>query len=226
MRSGELFVLVRCGDVGVGGRGSHAHNDALSFELAIGDQPLVIDPGSYVYTADPTERNRFRSTAFHSTLEIDGAEQNPLREDALFVMEDRRAAEGLDWSDDAARPSFLGRHRGYEGLAQPAIHTRRFELDTAAMMLRITDRVDSVGKHALRWTFPLAPSAAEASGSRATARFPSGARLEIEAPGVEMFVEQGWMSPSYGRREVVPFVRALKRSGQGGDLTEISLRVI
>src|SRR5205085_6424393 len=117
MRGGELYVLVRCGDVGVGGLGSHAHNDALSFEFSFGGQPLVVDPGSYLYTADPIERNRFRSTAFHSTLQIDGEEQNPIFEAALFTMPDRRRAEALSWEPDF--PAFTGRHRGFEALGEP-----------------------------------------------------------------------------------------------------------
>src|SRR5262249_35260691 len=56
MRSGDLYAIVRCGDVGVGGLGSHAHNDQLSFELQLGQQPMVIDPGSFLYTADPEAR--------------------------------------------------------------------------------------------------------------------------------------------------------------------------
>lgn len=31
MRSNKLFAIVRCGDVGIGGLGCHAHNDQLSF---------------------------------------------------------------------------------------------------------------------------------------------------------------------------------------------------
>jgi hypothetical protein len=226
MRAGDLFVLVRCGDVGIGGLGSHAHNDALSFELTFGDQPLVIDPGSYLYTADPAARNQFRSTAFHSTLQIDGAEQNPLSEDALFAMPDRRRAEALVWSADSAQPSFEGRHHGYEILRQPATHTRRLELDVATRTLRITDRVDSLGEHRLGWTFALAPCRAEASGSTAIARFASGVRLEIEASGVDMYIDDGWMSPSYGRRVAVPFVRGRKHSKGGTDTTQFVLRTL
>ena len=43
--------------------------------------------------------------------------------------------------------------------------------------------------------------------------------------GVELGVEDGWMSPSYGRREHVPFVRARKRSRSGDDVTTLTLRV-
>ena len=82
--------------------------------------PLVVDPGTYVYTPDPVERNRFRSTAFHATLRVGGAEQNELRTDDLFAMADRARAEALSW--DAS--SFEGRHHGFPG----ATHTRRIEL--------------------------------------------------------------------------------------------------
>ena len=225
MRGGGLYVLVRCGDVGVGGIGSHAHNDALSFELARGEQPLVVDPGSFLYTADPLERNRFRSTAFHSTLRIDGAEQNPISEDSLFTMEDRRHAEDLGWNPDSARPSFVGRHHGFEVLPDPATHVRKIELDVSASVLVVTDTIVSGGPHEVEWTFTLGPCEVRASGSRAEARFPSGAQLEIDARGVSLRVDDGWLSPSYGRREPVPFVRGRKRTSAGEDVTELRLRI-
>lgn len=225
MRGGGLFVLVRCGDVGVGGLGSHAHNDALSFELALEEQPLIIDPGSYVYTADPIERNRFRSTAYHSTLRIDGAEQNPLRLDSLFTMEDRRRAETTEWNPDPPRPSFAGRHHGYRALPAGAVHARRLELDIDAATLHIADTVLSCAAHELEWTFPLAGCEAQASESVAIARFPSGPVLEIDAPGVELWIEHGWVSPSYGRRVRAPFVRGRRRSRPGTDVTQIAIRV-
>lgn len=225
LRGGGLYAIVRCGDVGVGGLGSHAHNDALSFELTAGEQTLVIDPGSFVYTADPDARTRFRSTAFHSTLSVDGAEQNPISPGALFFMEDRRRAEAIAFDAGPARPSFEGRHHGFEFLAEPATHTRRIELDTAERALVITDTVASAGEHAIEWTFPLAPCEVAAAGSRAVARFPGGARLELEAQGLELTVEDGWLSPSYGRREPTPFVRGRKRSRADEDETVITLRV-
>jgi hypothetical protein len=226
MRSGELYVLIRCGDVGVGGLGSHAHNDALSFELAVGEQPLVIDPGSYLYTADPIARNQFRSTSFHSTLQVDGAEQNPLSRETLFAMQDRRRATALAWRPDQARPSFEGRHRGFETLPEPATHTRRLELDVDARTLEITDEVQSAGQHTLTWTFPLARCAVEATGSKVTARFASGVVLELKASGVELTIDRsGWLSPSYGRHERAPFIRARKQSRPGTDVTRIALQL-
>jgi hypothetical protein len=223
MRSGATYVLVRCGDVGVGGTGSHAHNDALSFELALGDQPLVIDPGSYLYTADPVERNRFRSTAFHSTLQIDGAEQNPLT-DSLFAMEDRRRAEALTWEIADGGAVFSGRHQGYESLDPPATHARRFELAGEPPTLIVTDTVESAGEHEASWTFPLAPCRVETNSGGVVASFSSGVVLEIAGDGLEFGVAEGWLSPSYGRRSLTPFVRALRRTHPGEDVTTITLK--
>jgi hypothetical protein len=225
MRGSELYVLVRCGDVGVGGVGSHAHNDALAIEFAYGEQPLVVDLGSYLYTADPHARNQFRSTAFHATLTIDGAEQNPISVASLFRMEDRRRATALEWDPDPERPSFLGMHHGFEALPEPATHTRQISLDIAAATVVLTDVIASAGSHEVEWTFPLAPCEAEASGSRAVARFKGGLELEISAPGVELRVDDGWLSPSYGRRLAVPFIRGRKRSAAGEDTTELRLTV-
>jgi hypothetical protein len=225
MRFDDLYVLVRCGDVGVGGLGSHGHNDALSFELAAGGQPLVLDPGSFLYTADPVERNRFRSTAFHSTLQIDGAEQNPLSERALFALEDRRRAEALSWATTNTSALFAGRHHGYADLPAPAVHLRVLELDGPARVLKITDTVSSRGAHDLEWTFPLGLCSAEAARDGASASFERGVHLEIESRGLDFRIEPGWLSPSYGRRIAVPFVRARRRSEPGKEVTELFLRV-
>lgn len=225
VRANDVYLLIRCGDVGLGGQGAHAHNDALSFELALGAQALVVDPGSYVYTADPAARLRFRSTASHSTLQIDGAEQNPLSVDGIFAMPERRHAEMLSWRPSETGAIFVGRHHGFPDLPAPATHARTLELDAPSRLLRITDSVTSASAHELLWTFPLAGGTAHASGGRATALFASGVRLEIEARGVEFEIDEGWLSPSYGRRVEVPFVRARRRSEPGEDVTEMVLRM-
>src|SRR5207237_10247168 len=88
LRSERDHVFVDCGTVGLAGRGGHGHNDCLSFEAVLDGVPLVTDCGSYVYTASPEWRNRFRSTAFHNTPRIDGAEQNRIPVDSLWMLRD------------------------------------------------------------------------------------------------------------------------------------------
>lgn len=225
LRHGDLYALVRCGDVGLHGIGAHAHNDQLSFELACGGGALIADPGSYLYTASPQERNRFRSTAFHATLRIGGAEQNPLREDYLFTLPDRTRAEALAWEAEGPRARFAGRHHGYEALDPPALHERELRFDGEARTLTILDTVRSAGAHELEWTFPLAtPCTATGDPGRAVADF-AAHRLTIESPSLEFVVEDGWQSPAYGVRVPAPFVRARRPSRPGEDVTELVLRV-
>ena len=198
MRQGNLYCLVRCGDTGLGGNGGHSHNDQLSFELCAGGQPLVVDPGAYIYTADPVARNEFRSTAFHSTMRIDGGEQNELRSDYLFSMPDRSRAEKLSFGPDR----FEGRHHGFPG----AVHTRTIEMVGGG--LRISDHQQ--GGRDLEWTFPLAPGLeARVDNGRVTA-----GPLVIESDAAELSVEEGWYSPRYGVRERTAFVRARRRDAE------------
>jgi hypothetical protein len=201
MRNGSLYAIVRCGDVGRHGRGGHGHNDQLSFELADAQGALVVDPGTFVYTSDPVERNRFRSTAFHATVRVGGQEQNELRTDDLFAMADRARAEALSWDS----LTFEGRHHGFPG----ATHTRRIELGERE--LRIRDTIASSERQELEWTFPIAPGAEN--------------RVEITAEGLEFGPEPGSYSPSYGVREATTFMRARRPSVPGEDVTELVVRV-
>jgi hypothetical protein len=220
LRGGELWALVRCGDVGLHGLGCHAHNDALSFELSLGEQPLVVDPGTFVYTADPIERNRFRSTGWHSTLQVGEEEQNPLRSDYLFLMDDRARARACTWvPDHAGRAVFAGRHEGFPG----ATHERRFEFDGPAGTLKIDDTVRTGEPRPLTWTFPLPPGAAVQITAGGVVAEVGEARLTIAGDGLEFAVEDGWYAPVYGVREPAPFVRA-RRAGLGGeDVQRITL---
>lgn len=64
------FALFDCGQFGYG-ECAHSHADALSFELAIGNQPVFVDPGTYCYTLDPKLRNHFRSAHAHNVCLVD-----------------------------------------------------------------------------------------------------------------------------------------------------------
>ena len=65
LRSRRLFLCLRAGGGPLDGAGGHAHADQLAVEVCIDGVDWIRDPGSYVYTADPALRNRYRSSRAH-----------------------------------------------------------------------------------------------------------------------------------------------------------------
>lgn len=224
MRSGQLYAAVRCGDVGIHGRGCHAHNDLLGFELSYGATPLVVDPGTYLYTADPAVRNHYRSTAVHATLQVDDREQNEIRSDRLFAMADRARPEVLAWKDGIVS-ELQGRHRGFVMPTDACLHTRTLRLDGGQASLEVTDELASELGHDLVWRFPLAPCDVEVQGDIVQARF-RGMTLRISGEELVPDVAPGRLSPSYGVELVAPVVSLRGRSAPGAFRTVISLIVV
>jgi hypothetical protein len=221
MRSQQLYVLIRCGPTGVAGQGWHAHNDQLSLELALGDQPLLVDPGSYVYTADAEARNLFRSTSFHSTVSVGGAEQNELSTVELFRLRDSTKARCLEW--EAGSPGFVfeGVHNGFPAIGG-ASHRRRIELDGAGQQLLVVDTIVAGSARELLWSFPLAGGRAVADSRGATATI-GRAELRLSGDDLEWTVEAGFYSPRYGVKLEVPFVRARRVADEPRVETAITL---
>ncbi len=91
---GRVRLVARAGSTGQRGNGGHAHNDQLSFELFVDDRPVIVDPGTYLYTPAPASRNLFRSTAMHNTILVPGREQNDWTPGALGLFSLRTARAG------------------------------------------------------------------------------------------------------------------------------------
>jgi hypothetical protein len=108
VRRGDWECVVSCGPNGQRGNGGHGHNDKLGVSLAFAGSHIFVDPGSYLYTADPSARNRYRSTAFHSTPQLVGQEQNPLTPH-LFSLPDASRAKILSVGEH----SFSGVHQSF-----------------------------------------------------------------------------------------------------------------
>jgi uncharacterized heparinase superfamily protein len=103
-------------DVGRHGflNGGHAHADALSIVLTIDGRPLLIDPGTAVYTTDAALRDRFRGTALHNTLLVDGRPQSePSRP---FQWHSRIDARPLARVDEPGLVYFEAAHAGFAPL--------------------------------------------------------------------------------------------------------------
>jgi Heparinase II/III-like protein/Heparinase II/III N-terminus len=224
MRFAGLWAIVRCGDVGLEGVGAHAHNDQLSFELALAGQPLIVDPGSYLYTADALARNEFRATSAHSTLRVGEAEQNHLRSDYLFAMPEETRARCIRFETDGPRAVFEGEHEGFRRLGRAVRHRRELRFDGESGVVHIADTVLGACGEDLLWTFPLALGEATAKESGAMASFSDGG-LEIEVDGATIECESGWLSPSYGVRVVAPVLRARRVARSNEDVTRFTLTV-
>jgi len=227
LRAGALFAVTRCGDVGIYGAGCHAHNDQLSFELALGAQPLIVDPGSYVYTAAPAARNAFRATRAHATITVGGGEQNRLRADRLFALEDTTRARLLRWDPFSAQIVWEAEHSGFPMVAADVRHRRRLEVDTADATILITDAVRAPRGCALEWAFPLVPGATSTVDDSGVNVRAGAVDLRIEGADLKWAAEPGWLSPSYGVREPTVVIRARAAASDASeDVRSIRLRAI
>jgi hypothetical protein len=200
LRGGGDHVVVDCGPVGLAGRGGHGHNDCLSFEATLDGTKLVTDCGSYVYTASPAWRNRFRATAAHNTPRVDGAEQNRIPASLWSLHEDARP-ELRSWEPRR----FQGAHSGYRRLPQPMTPVRTIELDCERHRLVVLDEFEGDGEHEVEIPLQLAPGVTAVEASPGVVTLSPGFILSWEAlADWTLAIGTGWVSPSYGVKVEAP----------------------
>src|SRR5258707_4998557 len=122
MRHDDLYLLFNASGAGINGRGSHGHSDALSIEVSACGRAFIVDPGTFVYTANLRERHLFRSTAYHSTVEVDDIEQNVTLEEVPFVIGDEAHPRCVLWETGVEVDRVIAEHNGYRRLPQPVYH--------------------------------------------------------------------------------------------------------
>jgi hypothetical protein len=209
LRGGGAHLVARWGGVGQNGNGGHAHNDLSSYELSIGS-PVVVDSGTYVYTADLRARNAFRSARAHNVLVVDGLDMHPLPEAQPFQLPAHARFAVEEWSERADRATLIGWHDGFRCPDEPIRCRRRITLARDSGIVEITDEVIGRGTHRAESLVHLA------AGCRATRVGPSAVRVDGGARGVtiefcgagDVAVEPGEVSSQYGVRERADVVRA------------------
>ena len=130
----------------------HAHADALSFVLWADGHSLIVDPGSFAYSGP--ERRRFRSTAAHNTLEVDGLDQCELWGDFRAAFMPRVELREIETHGDVT--VIVGRHDGYRRLPDPVEHQRTF-CWLRGDGLVIVDQLRAGRPHQVRSRLHLAP---------------------------------------------------------------------
>jgi uncharacterized heparinase superfamily protein len=225
MRNATDHVFIDCGRVGLADRGGHGHNDCLSFEAALDGVPLVSDCGAFLYTASFEQRNRFRSTAFHNTPRLDGAEMNRIDPRLLWHLRYDAKPELRGFEAGADLDRFCGAHAGYRRLDPPVTPVRTIVLDHHRHALTVRDDFEGAGRHRVEVPLHLAPGVEAEPGSPGLVVLRAGSRSfrlvwqPVEAWALE--IGQGRVSPSYG--VALPITRLL--FSRDGELHSLELRI-
>ena len=225
-------------DCGPLGEGNHGHFDALHFELAAHGQALVVDPGRYTYSeaGDVNWRVRFRGTAAHNTVCVDGRHQTRYAPKA--IKEASRHAHGsvrhkiggpapdtllLEQQQGSALDLLHGRASSHE---YDAVHERCLVFVDRCYWI-VSDWLRAPSTHEYSLSFQLG---AAAEGTTRLAG--DGAAQYLASPGLRAaqlqrggqvgVLEPGWVSALYGHKDSAPVWRT-RVAGQDVDFDTVLL---
>jgi uncharacterized heparinase superfamily protein len=102
------------------------------------------------------ERHLFRSVAAHSTLQVDGAEQNTTDPELPFVIGDEAHPRVLRWETTKERDIIIAEHDGYKRLADGVTHRRTVRFEKPDRLWMIEDSLYGAGEHDLSFRFHFA----------------------------------------------------------------------
>jgi hypothetical protein len=175
----------------------HSHAHALSVVCRRDGRDILIDPGTYTYVGEPEWRTRFRGTAFHNTVTVDGLDQ--ATGTGPFRWADKPASEVLCWSEnqdwcflDAVCTFHVFRHR------------RRLLWLVQYDMLAAVDVVENgAEEYRIEQFWHCGDAVTEIS--KGNYRIGSGASLVVP-PSSDVVVSEGWQSELPGIKVPVPVI--------------------
>jgi hypothetical protein len=199
-----------CGYLGCGaaGGGGHGHNDQLAFEYSAGGIPWITDSGTFTYLGDDRQRQYFRSTQAHSTIQIDHLEA---AEFGLghFRFLTRPAARAVHWVSTPFYDEVVGEQDAYERLDPPVTIARQLVLLKPSQVLLVRDQVAGSGRRHIGVRFQV-ESGIAAELKETSCRLSSddtGTQLELMLdPRLQWTIAEGWVSHGYGSRQRRPIV--------------------
>jgi hypothetical protein len=175
------------------GRAGHGHAHALSVVVRRGAREILIDPGTFTYVSDPEWRLRFRGTAAHNTVRIDGLDQADAA--GPFAWRNLPATRIVGHAFDSSTPWLTA-----ECISRSVTHRRTLRwLDDG--LLLIVDHISGTGEHEIEQFWHLADDAA-----RDCVRLSDAA--EYRAGG-----EGEWRSLVFGAKQLAPVLCVRRRGG-------------
>ena len=141
---------------------AHAHADTFGCLVHVDKVPLLVDTGTSTYEPGPMRRHE-RSTAAHSTVQVDEADSTEVW--GVFRAGRRARVSGLAVHAGAARITCEAVHDGFRGLRGRPLHHRRWSLTSDG--LRVEDTVTGQGRHkiVIRWQLAAGSTVRVADGA-------------------------------------------------------------
>lgn len=195
----EDRILIDCGAAGPDFQPGHAHCDALSFELDVAGQPVIVDSGVCGYDGDPY-REYVRSTRAHNTVMVNGKEQSEVWGTFRMARRITRMHATQSLSDNGYR--FAGEYIPYHD--KSIRHARTIVRDHAGWL--VTDLVTGKGVNRVDSFVHFHPDfSVELIDGSAVATSPA-MRLTVSPFGADAVSlvrgrsnpPQGWYCPEFG----------------------------
>lgn len=208
----ERYLIFDCGPLG---EGNHGHLDLLSFEAAAFGQSLVVDPGRYTYhephpdTGAINWRARFRGTAYHNTVQVDGLEQTAYRfHKKKFKLCGPEPTWTLRHFHSGATCDFV--HGAAASAEYDAIHERIICFASHEYWL-VTDILQAPNLHRYDLRFHLADTAAGqttlcAKGNMHLIHAPHLLMAQPAAAQTTVALQEGYVSRTYGVKTPAPVI--------------------
>ena len=216
MRADDIHIVIKGGPFGPWGAG-HSHSDALSFVASAGGAEILIDPGTYTYVGDPVWRDRFRGSAAHNTVRVDGRDQADAS--GPFRWVNKPAVEVLSW-ETGTESDQLEAACSYAGIR----HRRRVSFQKQERALIVTDAIEGQGTECLIeqfWHVGCAVTEIE----RGRWGIGEAAELTVD-PQAECEALEGWRSDAFASKRPAPVIRVWMRAALPVELkTRLTLRM-
>jgi hypothetical protein len=190
------------------GRQGHRHADLLSVQVTIGGRDVLIDPGTYAYVGQERERDHFRGTAAHNSVQVDGLSQG--QPDGPFEWSFLPRSEVSRWTMGSTFDFFEASHSGYRRLPDPVEHQRSiFYLKPQFWLVRDVLSGATVHEIGVHWHF--SEGSLTTAGDGFTFLGENQTRLGLMFASNDPWSHDTgmhWHSRAYGRKEPAPLLRS------------------
>jgi uncharacterized heparinase superfamily protein len=202
-----VVLIFDHGPIGYLSIAAHGHADALAVWLSVGNQPVIVDAGTYLYHSNRALRDTFRKTAVHNTLMLDGAPSS--RPSGPFNWA-KKANARLVASESVPVTRLVAEHDGYA--SQYGVrHRRTVEFDGVRRFKILDELLGARTEKDVTISFLLDPTCkSEIDSDRLAvlisrnghpiARLVSDGPMKARIARGDEKLGLGWLSPSFGVR--------------------------